>query len=65
MEALRTFQNLCACCALSDAGGTGGGDEELSVDVACAHSVLTASWALMGSLLCQVICSVPLSSSLQ
>ena len=65
MEALRTFQILCVCWAESVAGGTGGGCEELSVDAACAHSVLTASWALMWSLLCQVIFSVPLSSSLQ
>lgn len=51
MEALRTFQNPCACCALSAAGRIGGGDEELSMDAACAHSVLTASWALRWSLL--------------
>ena len=67
MEALRTFQNPCACCALSVAGGTGGGCEEPSVDAACAHSVLTASWALMWSLLVtssQLLCPCPFSRTL-
>ena len=47
MKALRIFQNCYACCAQSVARGTGGGCEELSVDRACAQSVISAWWACM------------------
>eukprot|EP00069_Balaena_mysticetus_P002809 bmy_16286T0 len=54
--------------ALTDSkGGTGGGCEEPSVDAACAHSVLTASWALMWSFLVtssQLLCPCPFSRTL-
>ncbi|KAJ8797495.1 hypothetical protein J1605_017368 [Eschrichtius robustus] len=54
--------------ALTDSkGGTGGGCAEPSVDAACAHSVLTALWALMWSLLVtssQLLCPCPFSRTL-
>ena len=56
MEALRTFQNLCVCCAESDVGGTREGYKErgqglcpVSAQSIVGFEVVT-NW--MGHLLC-------------
>lgn len=65
MNVLKTFQNPHFCSADSVAGGAGGGDEEPSVERACAQSVLSPLWALKWLLLGWVIFAVRVSLSLQ